>query len=72
MGRLDTRTSYAVLTWPGSDDHIASVNTGVRSGAELQGTGIVLDPGRQSTMGGGDFWSPLFILEAATPRLPDD
>lgn len=61
---LDAGMTYAVSTWPGSEERIAPANAGERSGADLQAAGLILDPGRQKPIAGGDFWSRLFILEA--------
>lgn len=65
---LDPGSSYTVSTWPDDDDRIARANTGVRSGADLQAAGLVLDPGRQAPIAAGDFWSRLFTLEATPPE----
>lgn len=68
---LDPALTYAVSVWPGEDDRIARANGRERSGADLMAAGLVLDPGRQATMGSGDFWTRLFILQAAATAHPD-
>jgi alpha-galactosidase len=63
---LDAATDYMVTGWPVADDRLARPNSGVRSGAELMGAGLVLDLGRWDTAERGDFWARLFVLEATS------
>jgi alpha-galactosidase len=61
---LDPAREYRVSTWPERpDDPLARANLGMRVGAELMGSGLVLDRERHDAARLGDFWSRLFVLE---------
>jgi alpha-galactosidase len=61
---LEADAEYRVSTWPDrGDDPVTRPNLGLRSGAELQAAGLMLDRERHDAARLGDFWSRLFVLE---------
>ncbi len=62
---LEPDATYAVTPWPGEGVRLGREPGGRQTGAEMMAAGIALDLGRHETMSRGDFWTRLFILEAA-------
>ena len=61
---LDPVASYRVSVWPEMDDVVARANHGVRGGDDLMANGLLLGGERHEAGRRGDFWAPLFVLEA--------
>jgi len=61
---LDPVASYRVSVWPEMDDVVARANHGVRGGDDLMANGLLLGGERDEAGRRGDFWAPLFVLEA--------
>ena len=64
---LSAGARYRVTPWPAAGDPVDRDNAGLRGGDELMRIGLLIAAERGYGTRRGDFWSRLFVVEAADP-----